>query len=434
MKTIFFILSFLTAMAASLAQQPLTAAEKREAIDSIGRILADNYVFPEKGEALSKLLHQNLSSGRYDAISDPIQFADKLTVDVQELTADKHLRIGFDPEFVAQMRQSDRDQEGPPAEFLEDLRRDNYGFKEVKILDGNVGYLDLRGFMDASVAGETAAAAMDFLSGADAIIFDLRHNGGGSPTMIQLLTSYLYPAGEPVHLNNFYFRPENRTTQTWTLPHLPGRRNPDAEVFVLTSEGTFSAAEEFTYNLKNLERATIVGQTTGGGAHPGGPQPATERFFVWVPVGRAINPITNTNWEGTGVTPHVEVAVEKALDQAHLLALEKLRDKTQDEDLRKYYEWNLTILHARLHPVSVPAELLQSYAGQFGERALMVENGQLMYQRNGRPKYILTPLSETRFMFADTPSIHVEIEKTAGKVTAIQVLYEDGRVDRSPKS
>ena len=181
----------------------------------------------------------------------------------------------------------------------------------------------MRGFSDVEYGGETAVAAMNFLSNADAIIIDLRNNGGGSPAMIQLISSYLFDSN-PVHLNNFYWRPTDSNSQTWTLPHVSGTRSPDTPLYILTSSGTFSAAEEFSYNLKNLERATLIGETTGGGAHPGGSLIATERFMVWVPTGRAINPITNTNWEGSGVIPHIKTSAREALDKAYTIALEQL--------------------------------------------------------------------------------------------------------------
>jgi C-terminal processing protease CtpA/Prc len=156
------------------------------------------------------------------------------------------------------------------------------------------------------------------------VIIDLRQNGGGAPSMVALLCSYLF-GPEPVHLNDLYSRPDDSTHQWWTFPHLPGQRLEGRPVYVLTSKRTFSAAEEFTYNLKSLKRATIVGETTGGGAHPGGTQRITEHFAMFVPSGRAINPITKTNWEGTGVTPDVPVAAARALQSAHLAALQKIR-------------------------------------------------------------------------------------------------------------
>jgi len=216
----------------------------------------------------------------------------------------------------------------PPPPSPEQMERQrvavgesNFGFEKVERLAGNIGYLDLRGFMPPSLMGDTAAAAMSFLGNVDALIIDLRQNGGGSPDGVALMASYLF--GQPVRMNDIYDRPSNETRQFWTLPYVPGRRLIGKDVYVLTSNRTFSAAEDFTYGLKNLQRATIVGEVTGGGAHPGGPRRINDHFFVAVPSGRSISFITHTDWEGVGVQPDVKVPAVQALATAHLLALEK---------------------------------------------------------------------------------------------------------------
>ena len=160
-----------------------------------------------------------------------------------------------------------------------------------------------------------AVGAMAFLANCDALIIDLRDNGGGNPEMIQLLSSYFF-SGEPRHLNSFYYRLDEKTEQYWTLPYVPGSKLADTDLYVLTSSYTFSGAEEFTYNLKNMKRATIVGETTGGGAHPVRMEILNDHFAIGVPYARAVNPISKTNWEGTGIEPDVKVPAAQALDKA----------------------------------------------------------------------------------------------------------------------
>ncbi len=283
-----FLLALLIALGIAVvrsqdAPDPVSPEEQKDVVDNINRLLKENYVFPEVANEMAALLEKKLKEGHYKALNAPDAFAAQLTTDLQSISKDKHLRASFAPKLVEDLRAMGGNDDGPaPQEWIDDMKRNNFGFKEVKLLEGNVGYLDLRGFMDTKYAGETAVAAMNFLSNADALIIDLRNNGGGSPSLVQLITSYLYDA-EPVHLNNFYWRPQDETTQTWTLPFVSGRRRPDIDVYVLTSQRTFSAAEEFSYNLRNLERATLVGETTGGGAHPGGTEVATDPFVLWVP-------------------------------------------------------------------------------------------------------------------------------------------------------
>lgn len=212
------------------------------------------------------------------------------------------------------------------------MRLNNYGFVKVENMRGNVGYIDFRGFSDPELGAETVAAAMNFVNNSDALIFDLRQNGGGDPAMVALICSYLF-GDKPVHLNDLYMRAGNQTQEFWTKPEKAAKKYTDKPVYVLTSNRTFSGAEEFSYNLKNLKRATIVGETTGGGANPGESYRLSDHFQVFIPTGRAISPITNTNWEGVGVEPDVKVPQEQALKTAYLLALSKLLETAKDERL-----------------------------------------------------------------------------------------------------
>ncbi len=411
------------------------ADEKNQVIDSIADILDANYVFPEVASKMNKLLRDNLTSGAYSKIEDPQKFAEVLTGDVRSISNDLHLRIQFDPEGIAQRRNAQISPEDSIAFAKRRLRSNmatNYGFREVRILDGNIGYLNLTGFSNVDEeAGAAAQAAMNFLGNADALIIDLRRNGGGSPSMIQLITSYLY-GSERVHLNNFYNRPRNEHTQTWTLPYVPGKRRPDIDVYVLTSQSTFSAAEEFSYNLRNLERATLIGETTGGGAHPGGTQIATSRFTIWVPDGRAINPITKTNWEGVGVEPHIKVSANEALEVAQIKALETIlkQNKDHDEDTFRI-EWALEGLKSAKNQVAIEETRLKSYAGNYGPRKLTYKNGKLLYQREGATEYVLIPMTETKFRIEEIPYFRIEMLEENGKIVAVLGTYSSGRSDKS---
>jgi retinol-binding protein 3 len=310
----------------------IDGATRRQVIDGAIERLKTAYVFPEVAEKMAVALRERLDRKEYDGITSARTFVETLTRNLQEVSQDKHLRVLYsaDP-FPAR---PDAPSPEERARGLAEERRRNFGFERVERLEGNIGYIDLRGFSGSPEAGETAVAAMNLLSGTDALIFDLRRNGGGSPAMIGLISSYLFD--DVVHLNDFYWRESNETRQFWTSPHVAGQRYGGTKpVFVLTSARTFSAAEEFTYNLKNLKRATIVGETTGGGAHPGGVRRITDHFGIWVPAGRAINPITKTNWEGTGIEPDIKVDAPQALQSAHLEALKKVRETTTDARYRE---------------------------------------------------------------------------------------------------
>lgn len=413
-------------------EQTLTINEQQMVIDSIEKKLNANYVFPEVAAKMAASIKDKLAKGDYKSIKDPRQFASTLTTDLQAVSKDKHLRVSFAPEQIAEQQQTVTPEDSIAFlnRYINSMKRDNFGFKELKIMSGNIGYLDLRSFSNVEFAGPTAVAAMNFLSNSDAIIIDLRKNGGGSPQMIQLISSYLFDS-EPVHLNNFYWRPADSNTQTWTLPHVSGTRSAKTPVFVLTSGGTFSAAEEFSYNLKNLKRATLIGETTGGGAHPGGTDILTDRFTIWLPTGRAINPITNTNWEGTGVKPHIEVPADKALDEAYSKALELLIEKSEDEEMKALYQWPLAEIKVKNNPVKLEVSSLKKFAGTYGPRKVTLENGVLFYQRDQGIKYELYPFSDHEFMLKGLETFRIRFLSENNKVVALQGLYDNGYTDKN---
>ena len=316
MKKILFLFILSLSWGATKAQD--VDLDKAYVVKRLAGIMNRNYVYPEKGKAMHDLVKDKQENGRYNGIKDPREFADQLEADLRSIINDKHIRVRYDTARYNAIRKGSRN--GGRRTMH------NHGFQEVKNLEGNIGYLDLRGFSNLGPAEDAAREAMDELIQADALIFDLRRNGGGSPSMIRFISSYIF-GDEPVHLNDFYWRPADRYEESWTNPSFASVHKPDIPVYVLTSNYTFSAAEEFTYNLKHLKRATIIGEVTGGGAHPGGPSIIKGGFIVNVPRGRAINPVTKTNWEGVGVIPHIKIDSDQALDKAIELARKALAER-----------------------------------------------------------------------------------------------------------
>lgn len=332
----------LAAPAMSAAQGPeppdfqVTAEERARVIDGVLARLNEMYVFPDTAKKMEDAVRARQKKGEYDALTSARDLADRLTADLRAVSRDRHLGVrhfaGGAPDPSAG---------GPPparlAEQRDYVRRVNYGFEKVERMQGNIGYIEIRGFVDPALGGETASAAMTFVADTDALIVDLRRNGGGEPAMIAFVQSYLFD--EPTHLNDIWERVGNRTQQWWTLAHVPGRRfGREKPVFVLTSRDTFSGGEEFANNLKALKRATLIGETTGGGAHPVQLAKASERFAVGVPFARAVNPITGTNWEGIGVEPDVAMPAAGALEHAYTLALEQVAKRTTNDRQRRQIE------------------------------------------------------------------------------------------------
>ena len=307
----------------------LSPGEVDTALRTLSEELKDRYVLDNQVAGTLARIEARRKAGAYSELRLAEHLAAALTEDLQALTKDKHLRVFWRSNPIP----TTAEDLPPDVRGLgrEQLARENFGFKTVEILDGNIGYLDLRRFVNPAWAGDTAVSTMNFLANADALIVDLRHNGGGSPLMIALLSSYFFD--EPVHLNDLYDRRRGTTRQSWTLPHVPGKKFLNKDIFVLTTASTFSAAEEFSYNLKNLKRAVLIGETTRGGAHPVVSRRLSDHLFATVPYARAISPITKTNWEGTGVTPDFPMPAPESLVAAHRLALRRLAETTSDPDL-----------------------------------------------------------------------------------------------------
>lgn len=305
----------------------IDAATRQQVLDGAIEHMRRGYIFEDVAEKMAAALRAHAKAGAYDAITSGADFAAVLTTHLQEVSKDKHLRIVYNPAGMAGAQPPTTDEDRIRRAAAE--RRNNYGLHRVERLDGNVGYIELRGFSGSQEAGGAVAAAMNLVANTDALVFDLRRNGGGSPVTIGFISSYLFD--KRVHLNDFYVRETGRRQSFHTLDTVDGRRYGETKpVYILTSNRTFSAAEEFTYNLKNLKRAVIVGETTGGGAHPGGVRRITDHFGIWLPSGRAINPITGTNWEGVGIAPDIAVDPADALRAAHLDALRKIRATATD--------------------------------------------------------------------------------------------------------
>ncbi len=404
----------------------LTSSEQDQIVQKICTLLESNYVIPDMGKRISAQLKASYDRGDYSGLLSAREFAARLDADLIEWSKDKHLGVVYDPDWVRQLKEQKDEDAYLTQEMVAEERSRNFGFKRVEILDGNVGYVDLRIFFHPKYAGQTAVAAMNFLSDCDAVIIDLRNNGGGWGNMVGFLCSYFLDNEEVVHLNSVYFRPEDRYFQSWTVPYVPGRIMADIPLYILTSKSTFSAAEEFCYNLKFLERAKIIGERTRGGAHPISDKVLNDDLILILPEWISVHPVTKGNWEGVGVEPDIPVDAAKAFNVAYLKALEKLRDSVQNVDKRAYYQWYIEGFKARMNPVLLNTWKLQSFAGKYGSLNITFEENVLLYQRGDRAKYRLTPMSETLFLVDEQTDMRIRFLKNNGQVSGLVALYSDG--------
>lgn len=308
---------------------PVDATTRKAVIAELSSQLNTNYVFPDVAEQLATALAAKEASGGYSQATDSSTFADALTKDLRTLGKDGHFAVGYDPDFRASPPNA-----APDAETLAAMRREvsshGFGIDSVKRLPGNVGYLELRAFGPTQIVAAAISGAMTMLSGTDALILDLRRNGGGEPETVAYLMSHFFAPGDERHLNDLYFRAGDTTRQYWTSSAVaPRYARP---VYVLTSGRTFSGGEECAYDFQTQNRAKIVGETTGGGANPGDGYAIGKGYAAFIPNGRAINPMTKTNWEHVGVKPDIAVPAADAQKVAHAAILRELIAAATDPD------------------------------------------------------------------------------------------------------
>jgi hypothetical protein len=324
----------------SQKENTLTNKQKNVVLDSLINKLRKTYVFPDVSLKIEKKIRENQKNGLYSKISDGIILADSLTKQLYKIANDKHLSIFFRPETQMGHTNDLKEEKKRADSYRQFLLHFNFLFTKISILDGNIGYLKIDGFQSVEDVERKISSAMTFLTNTDAIILDLTENRGGQPKTVQLLASYFFDS-EPVHLNDIFWREGNKTEEFWTLKNISGDRYLNKPVYVLTSNNTFSGGEEFAYDLQTLKKAIIVGETTKGGANPGETFTIEYGFGVFIPTGRAINPITKTNWEGIGVKPDVEIKPENVLNETHVLALKKLIEITEDKPTKDFFIFNL---------------------------------------------------------------------------------------------
>ena len=301
----------------------IDAITQADIIHRLSEKLTACYIYPDIAGEIASQLHKHLEEGDYTGIFEGEFFALALTMHMQEVNHDEHLWVRWHaealPEDDGPLRLNQKWQEDQQLE----ARFDNYGVHTLERLPGNVGYIEIHYFHRPAWGGAATVAAMNFLAHTQALIIDLRQCTGGYPGMISLVCSYLF-GEEPVHLVSIYWRDEDITQQYWTLPYVPGTHFVDKPVYVLTSKVTFSGGEMFANVLQTRQRATVIGEKTDGGAHAGASYRLHPHFEVFIPIGRTINPLTGTDWEGSGVTPNISVPQHQAFRVAYELALKSI--------------------------------------------------------------------------------------------------------------
>lgn len=407
-----------TAPPASLT---LDATIRAEVIDSLEACLIENYVEADTARMIASLLDRKKTSGAYDAITDPRRLCEVVTDDLRKLNGDLHLSLRYEPNRTGPPTMivmgggpgatpatpgapAPRDTVDPQiarAPWFRTAQRQNYGLSKLEILPGNVGYLKIDGFMGAPGSDAVVADAMRFVERTDAVIIDVRENHGGSGEMSHLTFSHFLPA-EPVATIKVKSRATAEPEVMHSLAQVPGPRRPDVPLYVLTSRATGSAAEEFTFVLKNLGRATIVGERTAGAGHMVNAFDLPRGFVAGVSITRVSDARTGREWEQVGVQPDMAVAPDHALAVAHAAALRTLSEVTDDPQRRRELEWQSEWMEAKDRAEPVNADQLVAAPGAYeGDRTITARDGRLYFQRgplNGE----LIPIGDRRYLMNGT--------------------------------
>jgi retinol-binding protein 3 len=387
-----------------------TAVKKKTLVD-LAAIVEEAYVYPDAAKRIAGQLRA-LAAREADWRNDDADaFAKRVTTAMRSVVVDSHLGLqvrrpsqpGHKPETEAQVR--------------ERLRRRNFDVVAARSLRGSAGYLDIRSLPPPTWVGDTLQAAIGFIANADAIIIDLRQNGGGAADTVALLAGYFF--AKPTHILTSTHR---RRGETKVMSVATNRALPDVDVYLLTSHQTFSAAEAFVYALQGHHRAIVVGDPTGGGANAGDLYTLNDVFEAFVPDASGIHPVTKTNWEATGVVPDLPCAADDALTVAHAAALKALAARTADPSRRNELVWALQAIESRAAPTDAE---LKSLAGQYGTRRVWIANGLLHYQVATEPVQVLQPITNQKFMFATRDSEQLDFEPNA-----LVLRHADGTTER----
>lgn len=388
--------------------------------------IAERYVLPDTAAKLSAAL---AAPERYRGLSGDA-LAERINADLHMVSADKHLGIRYDPKMAAMLGNQplpDDDAAMPPV-MARMIARQNGGVRAMEVLPGNVRMIAYDGFAWGTPEAEAAiVGAMQFLRGGDAYIIDLRRNGGGSPGAVAALASYFVAEGTPLMRFEMRGRPGEATTAPRAPFSLAGK-----PLYVLTSGGTASAAEEFATHVSALGFGTLVGERTAGAGFRNDLLPVGKNYVLSVSSGRAISVKTGRDWEGVGVTPAIAVSSDRALPTAQAAAMARIATTATADDKREAER--LAMFYRALATGVKSGRALGDYAGVYGDRKLIVAGDHLMSSRGSRPASVLVPVGGNVMAPEGDPLSRFRFVEQDGRIVALEVERVDGSVERAVRN
>ena len=384
----------------------LTAEVKKQTINDLSALLVNRYAYKEAAQKLQQLLQRNLGQGKYDTYNSPADFSLAVTNDLRSVNSDRHLALNYSPQVeTASTNTGSAAQPLTPEERARQVsdfnRQMNFGFKAVRFLNGNIGHLKFD-YFDAYLdySSPVVDASMSFLKNCDAIIIDLRDNGGGASQMLAYITGFFFK--DRTRSGTSYDLLTDTTTEEFITPQPKEKQLADIDLYILTSRVTVSAAEGLAYNLKYLKKAKVIGETSAGAANPGRVTRINNLFTAFIPNRYGASIITGTNWEGTGVPVDIACPAEDALRIARIEALKKLQQKATDSLQQKKFSNYITYLEKTAPEKGLPEKILRQYVGEYqGGRTITLKDGKLYYARVAEAGGQLHLISADVFMLSE---------------------------------
>lgn len=419
---------WLAFMSFGAAQHNISEKDRDITVRTIALYISDLYFDEDRAVEISQSILDAHAEGKFMAMGSAEELADALTGHL--VKEDRHFNVRFigrkAVEEIMSGASATHDENRSNPYTVE--RQTNRGVAKVEILPGNIGYIRMNRFYAIDQSSKAITAALDLIADTDAVIFDVRQNNGGPPATVQFLISHFLGADEPVLINTFISRESPHPKQMWSLPNHPAGNRPAAPLVVLTSGRTGSAAEAFAYHLQAMKRAVVIGEATGGAGNPGGAYLTDEGFSIFISTEAARNPITQTNWEGTGVIPDIKISAEEALQHARMHLYTQLNKTAKDPLRTRSVEWAKESLDADIQSISLAESDLQKYVGSFGTRATFLKDGELMLAREGANPARLRPLGNHRFRYANDERYRIVFRfNRINQLDAFDMLMLDGQ-------
>jgi C-terminal processing protease CtpA/Prc len=335
------------------------------------------------------------------------------------------MRVDYNPDWWGHKQGQTEPSEEETRQFAKFVKDNNFMFKKVELLPGNIGYLPFNIFVEhVKEAKPIIATALGFLANSSAIIIDLRENTGGEPQMVSQLESYFFK--EKTLMNVIINRSNRDTTFYYADPAKTDGLTLSMPMYILTSKKTFSGGEDFSYGMQQVKRATIVGEVTGGGAHPTNPFSVGQGFIVHIPFGRSSNPVTKTDWEGTGVNPDIKVEASKALIKAQELIFRERQAAAKSEKEKQKLEYLINALYVNGDLSTLPLDQFDRFVGTYGPLLIYREGNKLFCNISGN----ITELAHiTKNLFVLDGNAQIEFLKDSnGVYSKARLLVSQGGV------